>query len=611
MNKKLPIFLMGMALSPLALSEEAPTNVYWGDTHLHTSLSFDSYTFGSKGTPETAYRYSLGYPVIHPTLGSATKIDEPLDFLIIADHAETLGAVQRLLEGEAPEIEKTKMGQYILDIAGERTQHELDGVYNALNLIGSGMPNDSGLTGLDLVKALHGENIRTAWDESVIMADKYNDPGKFTAMIGWEWTSQPGGANFHRVIFTPDDSTKARQYLPYSTLESDDPEKLWEFLAAQEKASDTEFLTIPHGSNISNGLMFGLNRRNGEPIDREYAEKKRRYETAIEITQIKGDSEAHPMFSPEDEFADFEPYNFLSSPTGDTPEPQKGDYVRSGFRNGLELEAKIGMNPYKMGIAAGTDSHTGIPQITEEDFGGKSGHDSKPADRPKPSGIGSSKGWDMGAAGFTGVWAKENTRREIFEAFRRQEVYATTGPRITLRFFGGFDLEEKHADAKNFAKNGYKYGVPMGADLDKSKAKKGKAPKFTIAALKATKGANLDRVQIVKGWLNADGTSSEKVYDVALSDGRTSGETPVGNTVNMETGEYTNDIGDAELRTFWQDPDFDADQAAFYYVRVLEIPTPRYSLYNAIALGIDPAETGRDAVIQERAYSSPIWYGSK
>jgi hypothetical protein len=588
-------------------SQEArPTQLYWGDTHLHTGLSFDAYAFGAFSRPDLAYQYAKGREIEHPILGTPTRIEQPLDFLIIADHAEVLGTVSRVLDGDAPDIAQTKAGKFVVDTAGGRSQAELDAVYNYLNMVGSGIPNDSGLTALDLVQDLHGENIRPSWVENIETADAHNEPGKFTAMIGWEWTSQPGGANLHRVVFMPQGADIAGQFLPYSTLESDDPADLWAFLEAQEKATGAEFLAIPHGPNISMGMMFGLEDRQGAPIDTAYAEVKSKYETTIEVTQIKGDSEVHPMFAPDDQFADYEPFNFVSSPEGLTPDPTEGDYVRSGLRRGLALQARLGVNPYKQGMAAGSDSHIGIPQIEEYNFGGKSGHDAKREKRSKPSGIGSSIGWDMGAAGFTGVWAKDNTRRAIFEAFRRREVYATTGPRIWLRFFGGFGLTPDHAHSASFVDDGYANGVPMGGDLGGMAADK--APSFTIEALKDANSGNLDRIQIVKGWLNADGSTSEKVFDVALSDGRTDGSQLVGNTVDLATGEYTNDIGDVALRAYWQDPEFDPAQAAFYYARVLEIPTPRYSLLDAVALNIDVAETGRPATIQERAYSSPIWY---
>ncbi|MEO9904063.1 MULTISPECIES: DUF3604 domain-containing protein [Alphaproteobacteria] len=589
-----------------AAGEKHPSRVFWGDTHLHTALSFDSYTFGTTGRPDLAYRYAKGFPVIHPVTGMRVQMKAPLDFLVIADHAELLGSVMRVLEGQAPDIAKTKSGKFLIKTAGNRTSKELDAVYDAINRVGSGLPNDTGLTPADLVRDLHGEKIRTAWNENIDAAEAHNDPGRFSAIIGWEWTSQPGGANFHRVVFMPQGGDVARKFLPFSTLESDDPEKLWDWLDTQQQKNGAEFVAIPHGPNISAGLMFGPNRRNGKPIDLKFAKTKSRFEVAIEVTQIKGDSETLPMFSPDDQFADYEFYNFLSTPDGKTPDPATGDYVRPGLRNGLALGAKLGVNPYKMGMAAGTDSHVGIPAIEETAFAGKSGHDSSPAKRPKPSGIGAAVGWDMGAAGFTGVWAEENTRRSIFDAFRRKEIYATTGPRLTVRFFGGEGFTDTDITG-DLAVAGYSKGVPMGGDLAAST----KAPTFLVAAMKDPNNANLDRVQIIKGWLNKDGTTNERIYDVALSDGRTDGKVAVGNTVDLKTGDYTNEIGASALSAVWKDPNFDPFQSAFYYARVLQIPTPRYSLLDSIALGIDVKETGRPATIQERAYTSPIWYTPK
>ena len=601
---RLTAICLGLTVSLFAHARPIDTQVYWGDTHLHTSLSFDAYTFGTKGRPDDAYRYAKGLPVVHPVTGVLTKINRPLDFLIIADHAEGLGVVARLLEGEAPDVATTNAGKFVVETGKAGTQEALDNVYKSITYVGSGLPNDTGLTMLDLVD-LHGENVRPAWQESIEAADEHNAPGKFSAIIGWEWTSQPGGANFHRVVFLPQDASVAGQFLPFSSLESEDPEALWAWLDLQSEKTGAEFLAIPHGPNISAGLMFSRNNFAGEPMSSGYAKTQARLEPAIEVTQIKGDSETLSMFSPDDQFADFETYNFLSIPTGETPEPTEGDYVRSGLRTGLQLGAELGINPFKMGMAGGTDSHTGLPTIEESSFGGKSGHDSKPGKRSGPSGVGGSLGWDMGAAGFTGVWAEENTRRAIFEAFKRKEVYASTGPRMSVRFFGGQDFKKSDLGKdKEIAARGYKKGVPMGGDLSIGKG----APSFMVSAMKDPDGANLDRIQIIKGWLKSDGSTQERVYDVALSGGRTDGATLVGNTVNLRTGEYTNDIGEYTLAAVWKDPDFDPNQAAFYYARVIEIPTPRYSLYDAIALGIDVKETGHPATLQERAYTSPIWY---
>jgi hypothetical protein len=354
--------------------------------------------------------------------------------------------------------------------------------------------------------------------------------------------------------------------------------------------------------------MFPEVRLNGQPVDEAYAKQRMKWEKNVEITQIKGDSETHPALSPNDEFADFETYDFALTPDGTRPEPTMADYVRTGLMRGLELEKKLGTNPYKLGLIGSSDSHTGITAVEETNFAGKGQHDATPEQRPHPTGLGSSKGWDMGAAGWVGVWAESNTRQSIVDAFNRKEVYATTGPRISLRFFGGFDYTDADLGGNNMVQLGYDKGVPMGGDLNNSD---GKAPTFMVAAMKDPDAANLDRIQIVKGWLGADGKAKEKVYDVALSDDRTDGSQKVGNTVNLATGKYTNTIGDAELSTLWTDPDFDASQSAFYYVRVLEIPTPRYSLLDAIKLGIDVKETNHPATIQERVYSSPIWYNAK
>ncbi len=333
------------------------------------------------------------------------------------------------------------------------------------------------------------------------------------------------------------------------------------------------------------------------------------WEPVVEATQIKGDSETHPALSPDDPFADFETYDFALTPDRTRPEPTSADYLRSGLRRGLELEAGFGVNPYKVGMIGSTDSHTGIAAIEEDNFAGKGQHDSRPELRSHDTGLGASTGWDMNPSGFAGVWATENTREAIVAAFKRREVYASTGPRIALRFFGGPDFRDRDA-AADVAAVGYQRGVPMGGDLQLGK---GDTPTFLASVLKAPDGANLDRLQIVKGWVDASGRSQERVYDVAVSDGRRIDrdgrcKTELGSTVDLATASYDNSIGAESLTAAWKDPDFDPAQRAFYYVRALEIPTPRYSLYDAIALGIDVAHTGRPPTIQERVYSSPIWY---
>ena len=595
-----------------AAPDRMPTRVFWGDTHLHTGNSFDVFLFGTpNSTPDTAYRFAKGLPVVSPTTGTRMQLSRPLDFLVVADHAEAMGSLQRLFSG-AEDLAATRTGKIFLEIGGDQSEAELQAVYDLLVNAGSGIENEYGLTAKDLYADMHaGEKRRTTWSETIAAAERHNDPGRFTAFIGWEWSAQPNGGNLHRVVFTPQGGDVAGRFLPFSTLESDDPEHLWAWLGETSKKTGAEFVAIPHNPNISIGQMFPLQTQTGRPVDTQYAMTRMKWEPVVEVTQIKGDSETHPLLSPNDEFAGYETYPFVLTPDGRTPDPTEGDYLRSGLKRGLAIGKATGANPYKVGMIGSTDSHTGMSAVEESNFAGKGQHDATPEQRPHPTGLGSSKGWDMGAAGYVGVWAGENTRQSIFEAFRRREVYATTGPRITLRFFGGFGFAPADLEAPDPAATGYAKGVPMGGDLTRSEA--GRAPGFLVVAAKDPFGANLDRVQIVKGWTGLDGETHERVYDVAVSDGRSIGpdgrcDTPVGSTVDLASGAYANTIGDAQLAALWQDPEFDPDQHAFYYPRVLEIPVPRYSLLDSIALGIDPEETRRPAVIQERAYGSPIWY---
>lgn len=593
-------------------NEEGATQIFWGDTHQHTGNSFDVYLFGTpSSTPETAFRFAKGLPVINPATGTRWQLTRPLDFLVVADHAEALGSIPGLFSGDK-ELTKTKTGKVLLKLGNEQTSEELQSVYDLLVMAASNMENEYKLTAEDIYVDLHDGNKRvSAWETYVDTAEKHNQPGEFTTLIGWEWSSQPKGGNLHRVIFMPQGSETAKKFLPYSSLESQDPEKLWDWLDQTSNTAGADFVSIPHNPNISIDQMFSLTRMNGKPIDNEYANKRMQWEPVVEVTQIKGDSETHPLLSPNDEFADFETYQYVLTPDGRTPDPTEADYARSGLKRGLEVAKKIGENPFKFGMIGSTDSHTGIPAVDETAFAGKGQHDSRPELRPHPTGLGSSKGWDMAAAGYVGVWAKENTRKELFDAFQRKEVYATTGPRIALRFFGGFELEKEFLAGNSLVSMGYKKGVPMGGDLVMPKGTSKKAPSFLVAVEKDPEGANLDRVQIIKGWTTEDGKAKEKVYDVALSDGRKDGQQTVGNTVNLKTGKYTNTIGDSQLKAFWVDPDFDPSQHAFYYVRALEIPTPRYSLIDSIAMNIDVKETKRPSTIQERVYSSPIWFTPK
>ena len=592
-------------LASTALSA-GDTNLYWGDTHLHTSNSFDVYLFGTPGsTPDTAYRFARGLPVINPTTGTRWQITTALDFLVVSDHAEMVGSVTRVFDGD-PVVADTRIGQLILEMAPDQTDEQLLKVYKVFVRAGTGEKTEQGATAEDVYRDLHGGDKRlTFWENYIDVAERHNTPGEFTTLIGWEWSAMPRGGNQHRVVFMTEGAETARKFLPYSALESDNEEDLWAWLGKTSKETGANFIAIPHNPNISLGQMFPLTRYNGQPVDADYARRRMMWEPLVEVTQIKGDSEAHPMFSPTDEYADYETYPFVLTADGGTPEPTEGDYVRPGLKRGLQIAQQTGINPFQVGMIGSSDSHTGMSAVEENNFAGKGQHDSKPGQRTHLTGLGSSRGWDMGAAGLVGVWAEENTRRSLAAAFRRREVYASTGPRIQVRFFGGFDFDRSDAQVRDLAAVGYRKGVPMGGELGPPGSR---TPSFLVAAIKDPLEGNLDRVQVIKGWVDAKGDSHEKVYDVALSDGRMKRSEKVGNTVDLSTGEYTNTIGAGQLTAVWTDPDFDPTQYAFYYVRVLQIPTPRYSLLDSIALGMDWQDTNRPATIQERAYSSPIWF---
>ncbi|NHO63951.1 DUF3604 domain-containing protein [Aestuariicella hydrocarbonica] len=604
--------LLGISINLHAA--DYPKQVLWGDTHNHTSYSFDVYLFGTlNSTPDIAYRFAKGETVKNPATGTRWQLSKPLDFLVVADHAEMLGSIPRLFVDKDPNLVDTKTGQAILKLAPNQTEEELLEVYSAINYVASNKANKLNVSAAELMKDMHaGDKRRTAWDDEVDAAERHNQPGKFTTLIGFEWSSNTGGANLHRVVFQAEGGDVARQYLPFSSLESDDPEKLWQWLDSTSTATGATFVAIPHNPNISLGMMFPLKRHNGNNLDAAYAKERTRWERVVEATQIKGDSESHPLLSPNDEFANYEIFDFALTPDKTRPAPTSADYVRSGLQRGLELGQSLGTNPYKLGMIGSTDSHTGIAAIEETNFAGKGQHDNVPEKRAHLTGIGASKGWDMGAAGWAAVWATENTREAIVDAFKRREVYASTGPRISLRFFAGSDFNVQDAQG-DIAKTGYARGVPMGSDLE---LEGGKAPTFLVGVMKDPDAANLDRAQIIKGWVDKDGKSHERIFDVAVSGDRTIAadgrcKEAVGNTVDLTTGQYTNSVGASQLTAQWTDPEFDPQQAAFYYVRALEIPTPRYSLLDAIKLGIDVKETGHPATIQERVYSSPIWYTPK
>ncbi|WP_299194592.1 DUF3604 domain-containing protein [uncultured Erythrobacter sp.] len=592
---------------------EFPDRPYWGDTHLHTDNSVDAFGFGVRLGPEAALRFARGEEVT-ATTGAQAQLARPLDFLVISDHSDALGATRRLYD--APRW-------YVNWVIGDET------VLRWYDMMHES-PEQSQLAIAELITAASDGNVPEAlsdpeaaaeatkdiWNTHLGILDRYNEPGTFTALAGYEWTAMPDGNNLHRVVMFRDGSDKTSQIVPFPGI-GNSAENLWDSMAAYEGNTGGQVLAIPHNSNVSNGLMFEMTMPDGSPMTAEYARKRAAAEPVVEVTQIKGDSETHPFLSPNDEMAGFGVQGWelgnLALTQASDPSMHAGSYARSALLRGLSLEAQLGVNPYAFGMIGSTDSHTSMATGDEDNFWGKhTGSEQNNTDRAlEAQNLGTRIGrfgWHYLAGGYAAAWARGNTRAEIFDAFQRREVYATTGPRMSVRIFGGFDFTEADWDG-DWVRAGYTRGVPMGGEL----TDQGEAPTFMISALKDPDGANLDRVQVVKGWLDASGEMQERVYDVVWSDmdnrSRTaSGLQPVGDTVDRETATYTNDIGAAELRTTWTDPNYSAGQRAFYYVRVLEIPTPRWPLYDAVRFGFDLSEDAlADAVAQERAYTSPIW----
>ena len=584
-----------------------PTRPLFGDTHLHTSQSFDAIAFGNFLGPEEAYRFARGEEVIS-TSGQHARLSRPLDFLVVADHAENMGTMGEIKAGNPVLMQDPELKRW--------NQMLATGGDQAMNVYYEIMASIGG-KGKPLPAALRSEELtRSVWQKNVQAAEQNNVPGIFTALIGYEWSSNTGGNNLHRVVVFRDGAEKTEQILPFSSFDSDNPEDLWKALQNYETKTGGSVLAIPHNGNLSNGLMFPLvNPVGGKPLTAEYARTRASLEPLIEATQTKGDGETHPSLSPNDEFANFERWDKgnLDLSAAKTPEMLEFEYARSALKNGLKLEAELGVNPYKYGMIGSTDSHISLSAVEENNFFGKLPHHEPSAGRAThPLAKFGDKvvmGWEVVSSGYAGVWAAENTREAIFDAMKRKEVYATTGPRMLVRFFGGWDFVDADANTRSPAVAGYTKGVPMGGDLPPPPT--GKAPTFLVAALKDPIGANLDRYQVVKGWMDTAGELHEKVYDVVLSGDRKPGADgklpPVGNTVDVPNATWTNTIGAPELITVWKDPDFDPAQRAFYYGRVIEIPTPRWTAYDAKYFGVTmPPEV--PMVIQERAYTSPIWY---
>jgi hypothetical protein len=588
-----------------------PTRVYWGDTHLHTDLSFDAGAAGCRLGPRDAYRLAKGEEVTASS-GQPVKLSRPLDFLVVADHSDNMGFFPDFLAGK-PELLADPQGRKWYDMIQTGKGGEA-----AWEIV---MSFSQGKFPKTLEYAPGTPGFRSTWKAIIKAAEEANDPGRFTAFIGYEWTSLAAGNNLHRNVIFRDNGDKASTIEPYTTtkpLGSNNPRDLWKWMAGYEQKTGGNVLAIAHNGNLSNGTMFPLIESfNGKPIDREYAETRARWERLYEATQMKGDGETHPFLSPNDEFANYERWDKgnLDLSEAKKPEMLEFEYARAALRNGLKLEQELGVNPYKFGMVGSTDSHTALAAVEEDNFFGKISSSEPSAERAMHPFMKNPKlglkimGWETTASGYAGVWATDNTREARWDAMERKETYATTGPRMIVRFFGGWEFVAADANTRSPATVGYQKGVPMGGDLQQLVP--GKSPTFLVAALKDPIGANLDRIQIIKGWLDPKGETHEKVYDVVWSGGRkpdAKGKVPsVGDTVDVPNATYTNTIGATELIKVWKDPEFDASQRAFYYVRALEIPTPRWTAYDAKYFGVKmPPEVTMK--LQERAYTSPIWY---
>ncbi len=589
------LFLSAMSVAVLSASASASTSsiqakrLLWGDTHLHTSYSFDAYTNGNRSAdPATAYRYAMGEPVIHPFHRARVQIETPLDFLVVSDHAEFMGVIKHLYEeGSAGEelsfkgwlgaeitawlLRRSVKNDTSLEFFGALLPEHGDAGEVAAAMAGTGYDNGSLMPDMPTVRV-------SAWQDIGQIADRYNKPGEFSALIGWEWSGTPGGANLHRIVVSDASAEQAARIFPFSFTDSPFPEDLWAFLDEAEGTTGARFVAIPHNSNLSKGWMFDTKSLRGKPIDEEYATIRARWEPIAEITQIKGDSETHPDLSPEDPYADFELYPYYLAKGGSEPYvASPGDYLRSALKRGLEIENEIGVNPYQLGFIGSTDSHSGLSSAEEDNFHGKMALDSIPERKAaRWAGDDGPNGWTMSAAGLAAVWAEDNTREAILDAIKRREVYATTGPRIALQTYIVDSAEGLALDTLD-ATEKLDLSAPMGSRVSVDRD----AVHLVIMAAQDPLGAPLERVHVVKGWLDANGESHEQVYTVASSEGQSS------------------------FNLVWSDPEFDPSVNAFYYVRVIQVPTPRHSDLDARALEVN--DTGYSKTIQERAYSSPIW----
>jgi len=581
------------------LGHDPLKNVFWGDLHIHTSHSYDAYTFGVRALPDDAYVFARGGTIQH-ALGYPIRARRPLDFAAVTDHAEYLGVARSLAKASALQGESATPLAEIMR-SGNRLRITFNFLKTTLSSMGSVDTREETFGAADRQVSAQ------AWHDIVSAAARHDDPGRFTTFVGYEWTSMPSEENLHRNVIYKSERTPSR---PFSSRDSDNPEDLWRALDDQ-RAQGMEMISIPHNANVSNGRMYARKKFDGSPLDAAYAVARMKNEPISEILQVKGQSETHPILSSEDEFSSFELFDEVMS-TESIPSEPRGSYARDALRAGLEMSAGHGWNPYRFGFIGSSDSHNASSSVEEDDFHGKL----PMIDGSAGLRLGETillpkdqlRSLKWGAAGLAAAWAEENTRVSLFDALRRKETYATSGPRITVRFFGGWNFEPGLVEEPEFIARAYASGVPMGGELPRPPEPS--APHFAVFALKDPLAANLDRVQIVKGWVDSQGRSHERIFDVAASDGRVAAPgshrvVPVGNSVDVESASYTNTIGAAQLAAVWRDPDFDPEREAFWYVRVLEIPTPRWSTHDALLLGISAPEP---STIQERAITSAIWY---
>jgi Protein of unknown function (DUF3604) len=578
-----------------------PTRAYFGDTHVHTGWSADAGMDGAVTGPEDAFRLARGDEIKSNT-GQTVKLNRPLDWMVITDHSDAMGTINEVVAGNPEMLADSVMARWSADLR-------------------SGDEERANRAKLDLISMQANKTLPrvimdpkwmvSAWQKTIAAAEQYNEPGKFTAMIGYEWTVNAGGGdNLHRNVIYRDGPDLAKTMLPLTTFQTQDPEGLWQWMADYETKTGGRLLAIPHNGNLSNGRMFEERRFDGRPLTREYSEARSTWEPLFETTQIKGQSEVHPEFSPNDEFAAYDLWDQTNlNGVPKKPGMRRTEYWREALKAGLRLQGTIGANPFKYGANGATDTHTGLATAEEDNFWGKFKTLEPKAERWNVPVMRGKRGWAQASAGYMGVWATANTRAALWDAMKRRETFSTTGTRLTVRFFAGYDFTA--ADARgDIAATGYATGVPMGADLRTAPA--GRAPTFLLAALKDPSGANLDRIQIVKGWVDAAGKTQERIYNVVWSGDRqpgASGRLPaVGNTVNLTNATYTNTIGAPQLVGFFTDPAFDPQLRAFYYARVLEIPTPRWVLYDKVRFRITDLPRDVPLVHQERAVTSPIWY---